>query len=163
MAETSRQWTRTEGIIVAEHLDPKEVADFINSTRVVVAMDWYERTPNLIGLTLAAADDKLAAVNDMEEIVPIVEFEDFALEVAQKFNAEVMVVGVSADALPEDAEVSSDPEQSDSEETMRIVELSSIPDSSIPLAAAVSALTSWHSASTTVGKPSPTIPATRCR
>lgn len=87
MAETSRQWTRTEGIIVAEHLDPKEVADFINSTRVVVAMDWYERTPNLIGLTLAAADDKLAAVNDMEEIVPIVEFEDFALEVAQKFNA----------------------------------------------------------------------------
>lgn len=138
MAETSRQWTRTEGIIIAEHLDPKEVADFINTTRVVVAMDWYDRTPNLIGLTLASSDRKLAAVNDVEEIVPTVEFEDFALEVAQKFNAEVMVGGVSADALPEGAEVSSEPEPSDSEEEMRIVELSSIPDSSIPLAAAVS-------------------------
>ncbi|MBS6101275.1 MULTISPECIES: hypothetical protein [Actinomycetaceae] len=41
----------------------KAVADFINSTKVVVAMDWYERTPNLIGLTLAMQDRKLAGLS----------------------------------------------------------------------------------------------------
>ncbi|MDO5049271.1 MAG: hypothetical protein Q4D87_05240 [Actinomycetaceae bacterium] len=138
MTDTSRQWTRTEGIIIAEHLDPKEVADFINQTRVVVSMDWYERTPNLIGLTLVEADRKLAAVNDVDEVVPMVEFEDFALEVAQRFDAEVLIGGVAADAMPEGAEVSGDVDYAVADETMRIVELSSIPDSSIPLAAAIS-------------------------
>ncbi|MDO5035223.1 MAG: hypothetical protein Q4E01_07575 [Actinomycetaceae bacterium] len=136
MAQTLSDWTRTEGIIIAEHLDPKAVADFIETTKVVATIDWYDRSPNLIGLTLAMQDEKLAGVNDLDEIVPLVEVEDFALEVAQEFNAEVMVGEVSADALPEDAEVGSEPMEP-SGEPMKIVELTRIPDSSIPLAAAL--------------------------
>lgn len=136
MAQTLSDWTRTEGIIIAEHLDPKAVADFINTTNVVASIDWYERTPNLMGLTLAKRDDLLAGVNDVDEIVPLVHAEDFALEVAQEFNAEVMVGDVSADAVPDDAEVDSQP-QEPTGEPQRIVELVNIPATSIPLAAAL--------------------------
>lgn len=136
MEHTLPNWTRIEGVIIAEHLDPKVVADFITKTKVVATIDWYDRTPNLMGLTLAEEGGRLAAVNDANEIAPVVEIEDFALDLANEFNAEVMIDEVSADALPEDAEVGSDaPELA--EEPMKIVELVKIPESSIPLAAAL--------------------------
>ncbi|MDO5729442.1 MAG: hypothetical protein Q4P71_07460 [Actinomycetaceae bacterium] len=135
MVEIVQRWDRVEGVIIAEHLDPKSVAEFINSTGVIAAMDWYERTPNLIGLTLVAHDRKLATVNDAGEIAASTEFEDFALDVASKFEAEVMVGDVSADALPEDADLESDIELGDSRTT--VVELSTTPASSVPLLAAL--------------------------
>ncbi|KGF01341.1 hypothetical protein HMPREF1627_02340, partial [Actinomyces sp. S6-Spd3] len=96
MEHTLPNWTRIEGVIIAEHLDPKVVADFITKTKVVATIDWYDRTPNLMGLTLAEEGGRLAAVNDANEIAPVVEIEDFALDLANEFNAEVMIDEVSA-------------------------------------------------------------------
>lgn len=135
MVEIVQQWDRVEGIIIAEHLDPKAVADFINTTGVIAAMDWYERTPHLIGLTLVAHDRRLATVNDVNEIVALTEFEDFALDVATEFNAEVMVGDVSADALPDDADLES--EVDDAADKTIIIELTQTPASSVPLLAAL--------------------------
>lgn len=135
MVEIVQRWDRVEGIIIAEHLDPKSVAEFINSTGVIAAMDWYERTPNLIGLTLVAQDRKLATVTDAGEIIASTEFEDFALDVATEFKAEVMVGDVSADALPEDADLDADTHMGS--EKITVVELSTTPASSVPLLAAL--------------------------
>ncbi|MDO5720359.1 MAG: hypothetical protein Q4P05_06445 [Actinomycetaceae bacterium] len=135
MVEIVQQWDRVEGIIIAEHLDPKTVAEFINTTGVIAAMDWYERTPHLIGLTLVSQERRLATVNDVNEIVASTEFEDFALDVATEFNAEVMIGDVSADALPEDADLEAEIDSATDKTT--VVELTQTPASSIPLLAAL--------------------------
>lgn len=135
MTLNTDDWLRLEGVIIAEHLDPRAVAEFIVASKVVAAMDWYERTPNLIGLTLAASNHKLATINDEDEILPLTEYEDFALDLAKKFDAEVMIGDVAADALPEDADLP-DTQPGPSEPT-RVVELSPTTMASVPLLAAL--------------------------
>lgn len=135
MTLNTDEWERLEGVIIAEHLDPRAVAEFIVASRVVAAMDWYDRTPNLIGLTLAAKQRKLATINDEDEIFPLTEYEDFALDLAKKFHAEVMIGDVAADALPKEADLSST--QVPASETTRVVEVTPTSSSSVPLLAAL--------------------------
>ncbi|MDO5721870.1 MAG: hypothetical protein Q4P06_04930 [Actinomycetaceae bacterium] len=135
MSVNTGNWERLEGVIIAEELDPRAVAEFIVASRVVTNIDWYDRTPNLIGLTLAAQDGRLATVNDEDEIVPSTECEDFALDLSRKFEAEVMIGDIAADSLPEDADFTLPHPPSD--EPTRVVELSATSESSVPLLAAL--------------------------
>ena len=133
----SKPFDRVEGVIIAEELKPSEVAEFINSLRVVAAIDWYDRTPNLMGLTLAAEGRTLATVNDFGEIVASMEAEDLALDLATRFHAEVMIGEVAADALPDGAHVSDEHVEYSRDGISTVIELTRTPASSVPLFAAL--------------------------
>ncbi|MDT3767027.1 hypothetical protein QS713_02965 [Gleimia hominis] len=135
MSTSKQAWERVEGIIVAPQLDPQAVSDYIAKTKAVATIDWFDATPNLLGLTLAAENGRLATVNAENQIAPHIAIEDFALKLAQTFKADVMIGDVQADAMEEDAKVTHGEETED--EHFTAIEFTQTPASSVPLLAAL--------------------------
>ena len=138
---TDTPWTRVEGMMIASQLDPAEVAQALREKDVLVQLEWFEATPQLLGLNVAVADGRVATVSEgSTEAVPGLTVTELAQDLAQRFNAEVRLGSEHADALSQNESPLADflPDQvEDTETPVRIVEIGRTPASSVPLLAAL--------------------------
>ena len=138
---TDTPWTRVEGMMIASQLDPAEVAQALREKDVLVQLEWFEATPQLLGLNVAVADGRVATVSEgSTEAVPGLTVTELAQDLAQRFNAEVRLGSEHADALSQNESPLADflPDEVDDTETpVRIVEIGRTPASSVPLLAAL--------------------------
>ena len=138
---TDTPWTRVEGMMIASQLDPAEVAQALREKDVLVQLEWFEATPQLLGLNVAVADGCVATVSEgSTEAVPGLTVTELAQDLAQRFNAEVRLGSEHADALSQNESPLADflPDEVDDTETpVRIVEIGRTPASSVPLLAAL--------------------------
>ena len=136
-------WTRSEGMIIGHALDPSVVAGELKERAILAQLEWFPSTPQLLGLNVAVADDRVATVPaGSTEVVPGPTPAELADELAILFEAEVRIGGASADHLPEGdsplGTVWPSDENEDVESTpTRIVEIGRTPASSVPLLAAL--------------------------
>ena len=138
---TDAPWTRVEGMMIASQLDPAEVAQALREKDVLVQLEWFEATPQLLGLNVAVADGCVATITEgSTEAVPGLTVTELAQDLAQRFNAEVRLGSEHADALSQNESPLADflPDEVDDTETpVRIVEIGRTPASSVPLLAAL--------------------------
>ena len=138
---TDAPWTRVEGMMIASQLDPAEVAQALREKDVLVQLEWFEATPQLLGLNVAVADGCVATVTEgSSEARPGLTLTELAQDLAQRFNAEVRLGSEHADALSQDESPLADflpDEAEDTETPVRIVEIGRTPASSVPLLAAL--------------------------
>lgn len=138
---TDTPWTRVEGMMIASQLDPAEVAQALREKDVLVQLEWFEATPQLLGLNVAVADGRVATIAEgSTEAVPGLTVTELAQDLAQRFNAEVRLGSEHADALSQNESPLADflPDEVDDTETpVRIVEIGRTPASSVPLLAAL--------------------------
>lgn len=138
---TDTPWTRVEGMMIASQLDPAEVAQALREKDVLVQLEWFEATPQLLGLNVAVADGRVATITEgSTEAVPGLTVTELAQDLAQRFNAEVRLGSEHADALSQNESPLADflPDEVDDTETpVRIVEIGRTPASSVPLLAAL--------------------------
>ncbi|WP_099332341.1 hypothetical protein [Actinomyces minihominis] len=144
-------WSKIEGMIIAGSLDPLALAEEFKKSGIVASLVWYDATPELVGVNVAAQDDQLATLSKRGKVFkagPSVEF--FANAIAEKFAAEVMLGDVQVDKFvaPEGEEAEDDvealegvdPREHDHDKAealpIRVVEISATPSSAIPLLAA---------------------------
>jgi len=133
-------YPRSDGMIIAGELDPKEVAAYLADRGVVAEMEWYPQTPNMVGIRVANDEGNVATLKSMDEgIVPGPTLISLVEDLAARFSAEVMIGDSGVDRLPED----SDPAvalKDQPEGPMRVVEISATPASAVPLVAAFEGL-----------------------
>ena len=138
---TDAPWTRVEGMMIASQLDPAEVAQALREKYVLVQLEWFEATPQLLGLNVAVADGCVATITEgSTEAVPGLTVTELAQDLAQRFNAEVRLGSEHVDALSQNESPLADflPDEVDDTETpVRIVEIGRTPASSVPLLAAL--------------------------
>ena len=143
-------WSKVEGRVIAGTLDPLELAEELKRESVVASLVWYDKTPELVGVTVAAQEDHVATLTKRGRVFkagPSVE--DLAEMIAEKFAAEVLLGDFQVDKFEradEEPEAEGDgPEASvtgdDSGDTavplpIRVAEISATPSSAIPLLAA---------------------------
>ena len=141
----AQDWTRSEGMIIGHELDPGVVAGELKERAILAQLEWFPSTPQLLGLNVAVADDRVATVPaGSTEVVPGPTPAELADELAILFDAEVRIGNATADHLPEgDSPLGtvwpSDEEASATAEPTptRIVEIGRTPASSVPLLAAL--------------------------
>ena len=141
----AQDWTRSEGMIISHELDPSVVAGELKERAILAQLEWFPSTPQLLGLNVAVADDRVATVPaSSTEVVPGPTPAELADELAILFDAEVRIGNATADHLPEgDSPLGtvwpSDEEASATAEPTptRIVEIGRTPASSVPLLAAL--------------------------
>ena len=130
---TDAPWTRVEGMMIASQLDPAEVAQALREKDVLVQLEWFEATPQLLGLNVAVADGCVATITEgSTEAVPGLTVTELAQDLAQRFNAEVRLGSEHADALSQN-----ESQVEDTAPPVRIVEIGRTPASSVPLLAAL--------------------------
>ena len=82
-------WSKVEGMVIAGTLDPLELAEELKRESVVASLVWYDKTPELVGVTVAAQEDHVATITKRGRVFkagPSVE--DLAEMIAEKFAAE---------------------------------------------------------------------------
>lgn len=134
-------WSSVEGMIVACKMDPKDLAKAISKANVVARIEWYDETPQLMGINVAYDGSAVGTLRKRDKTIkPGPTLEEFALSLATKFDAEVMIGDAVVDKFEADVDsVEGCLEQSDEEsdqKPFRIVEVSGTPTSAIPLLAA---------------------------
>ncbi len=141
MAEEN--WERVEGLVIAGALDPKELAKELASENVIATLEWYDATPQLVGVTVAVDGDKVATITKRgRTIKPGPSVEEVAQKVAEKFHAEVRLGDVQVDNFVGPEEVAEAEAQEEAELKkvgalpIRVAEISATPSSAIPLLAA---------------------------
>ena len=98
----AQDWTRIEGMIIGHELDPSVVAGELKERSILAQLEWFPSSPQLLGLNVAIADDRVATVPaGSTEVVPGPAPADLADELAVLFDAEVRIGNASADHLPE--------------------------------------------------------------
>jgi len=98
----AQDWTRIEGMIIGHELDPSAVAGELKKRAILAQIEWFPSSPQLLGLNVAIADDRVATVPaGSTEVVPGPAPADLADELAVLFDAEVRIGNASADHLPE--------------------------------------------------------------
>ena len=139
MAEET--WSKIEGMVIAGSLDPLQVAEEFKQESVVASLVWYDESPELVGIILAAKGGRLATLAKRGKVIrtgPTVEH--MARRIAEKFDAEVMLGDVQVDhfvaAEEEAAPAEVEGEDKAPELPIRVVEISATPPSAIPLLAA---------------------------
>ena len=141
----AQDWTRIEGMIIGHELDPSVVAGELKERSILAQLEWFPSSPQLLGLNVAIADDRVATVPaGSTEVVPGPAPADLADELAVLFDAEVRIGNASADHLPEgDSPLGKVwPSEEEADEAVegtptRIVEIGRTPASSVPLLAAL--------------------------
>lgn len=141
-------WTRVEGMIIALELDPRDVAKYLAEQAIVAQIEWYEATPNMVGLSVVTdgdhvgslpKDSKGAKGDDALQIVPGPSAIDFIEALADKYQCEVMLGDMGVDRLPAGHnEAFANFEEPDG--PLRVVEISTTPASAVPLMAAFEGL-----------------------
>lgn len=146
MAEET--WSKIEGMVVAGSLDPMKLAEELKHENVVASLVWYDATPELVGVTLAAEGDQVATMGKRARTIkPGPSIESVAEKIAEKFSAEVMLGDVQVDRFVEESDTDAEGDTEDTdvpagkEEAapklpIRVVEISATPSSAIPLLAA---------------------------
>ena len=141
----AQDWTRIEGMIIGHELDPSAVAGELKKRAILAQIEWFPSSPQLLGLNVAVADERVATVPaGATTVVPGPTPAELADELAILFKAEVRIGNASADHLPEgDSPLGkvwpSDEETTEATEAKptRIVEIGRTPASSVPLLAAL--------------------------
>lgn len=131
-------WTVQEGAMVAPHLDPAEVADELRSLNVVAEIDWYPRTPHLLGLNiLQNRAGGVAALDQADALYRVgATTEEVVRYLARRFKADVHIGEHSKNDIPPGATF---PDVSDDDPMIRVVEITSMPASTVPFCAAADA------------------------
>ena len=141
----AQDWTRIEGMIIGHELDPSAVAGELKKRAILAQIEWFPSSPQLLGLNVAVADERVATVPaGATTVVPGPTPAELADELAILFKAEVRIGNASADHLPEgDSPLGkvwpSEEETTEATEAKptRIVEIGRTPASSVPLLAAL--------------------------
>ncbi len=136
---TSNEWGRVEGMLIARELDPQEVTADLSSRGVVAQLEWFERSPQLLGVSVAVRDGQVGVLEESEtDLTPGPIVADLAESLAERFHAEVRLGEVDADHLPASSGASTDDSAGEDEaQTSRVVEIGRTPASSVPLLAAL--------------------------
>ena len=137
---TEATWTRVEGMMIASQLDPDEVAQALRENDVLVQLEWFEATPQLLGLNVAVSEGRLATLpQGSTQAVPGITVTELAEQLAQLFDAEVRLGAEHVDALPQGDSPLADflPDEVEETDPVRIVEIGRTPASSVPLLAAL--------------------------
>lgn len=138
MAENT--WSKVEGMVIAGSLDPMKVAEELKNEGVVASLGWYDATPGLVGITLAADGDQLATLTKRGKVLrPGPTIEELAQKLAEAFCAEVMLGDIQVDNFKdqEDGQSDTDPTSDRGVDLpIRVAEISATPSSAIPLLAA---------------------------
>lgn len=135
---TGHGWVRVEGMIIARALDPQEVADELASRGILAQLEWFERSPQLLGIVVTVQDGAVAVIDaDADTPHPGPDLQELTEELAVLFDAEVRLGSCAADHLPEGESPLADAPAEDSAVTSRVVEIGRTPASSVPLLAAL--------------------------
>lgn len=141
MAEET--WERLEGMVIAPALDPKELAKELAAQNVIATLEWYDASPQLVGITVAADGEHIATLTKRGKTVkPGGTLEEVAQKIAEKFSAEVRLGDVQVDNFAEAEQVAEAEAQDEAEAKkvgalpIRVAEISATPSSAIPLLAA---------------------------
>ena len=156
---TSSEWERVDGMIVARELDPQEVAAELAAQGVLAQLEWFENSPQLLGVVALRRGDHAAVVRAPEGTADGADDQDgadsdgrlaegptlteLAESLASTFSADVRLGESDADHLPEGASPlaeASDAQAAagaESAKPSRIVEIGHTPASSVPLLAAL--------------------------
>lgn len=135
---TDVEWTRVEGMVIGSDLDPMRLAQLLADRSVVAELEWYEKTPQLVGIRVASDGKKVATLTKRGRVFHAgLTLEDLVDELANDLKAEVMIGGVTVDATPE-GNVDDAPDEAAAEGKVptRIVEIGHTPASAVPLMAA---------------------------
>lgn len=129
-------WNVQEGAMVAAKLDPRTVCQFFREQNIVAEADWFPDTPHLLGVNvLRNQADGLASLDEAEEPLRVGAALPEVVELlAEKFAADVSIGEYHANKLPSDMPLPS--RSGDKEQPVRVVEISSMPVSSVPFCAA---------------------------
>ncbi len=129
-------WNVQEGAMVAAKLDPRAVCQFFREQNIVAEADWFPDTPHLLGVNvLRNQADGLASLDEAEEPLRVGAALPEVVELlAEKFAADVSIGEYHANKLPSDMPLPS--RSGDREQPVRVVEISSMPVSSVPFCAA---------------------------
>lgn len=136
---TELGWTRVEGMIIARALDPQEVAEELASRGILAQLEWFRRSPQLLGIIVSVQDGAVAEVSsDSAEPHAGTALVDLTEELAVLFDAEVRLGSCAADHLPEgESPLADATPETDASATSRVVEIGRTPASSVPLLAAL--------------------------
>lgn len=129
-------WNVQEGAMVAAKLDPRAVCQFFREQNIVAEADWFPDTPHLLGVNvLRNQADGLASLDEADEPLRVGAALPEVVELlAEKFAADVSIGEYHANKLPSDLPLPS--RSGDREQPVRVVEISSMPVSSVPFCAA---------------------------
>lgn len=135
-------WSRVDGMIIAKELDPDAIAGYMAEQGVVAQLEWYESTPNMMGIRIATDGEHVATMaDDSTALKPGPARIDFVEALADKYSAEVMIGDIGIDRLdPEHAQEIADGEEEKPNTPLRLVEIGDTPASAIPLMAAFEGL-----------------------
>ena len=96
MAEDT--WSKVEGMVIAGALDPLKLAEELKRESVVASLVWYDKTPELVGVTVAEQEDQVATLTKRGRVFrPGPSIQELAEKIAEKFAAEVMLGDVQVD------------------------------------------------------------------
>lgn len=134
-AQQPQTWLVQEGAMVAPTLDPHEVCRQLQRLNVVAEIDWYPQTSHLLGLNvLLNKDGAVAALDTADADYRVgMTLTDMCRSLSRTFNAEVQIGDVTSNDIPAQAAF---PAVKDIEHKLRAVEITSMPASSVPFAAA---------------------------
>lgn len=140
MAQES--WTRVEGMLLAQSLDPQAVAADLAARGVLADLDWFDRSPELLGLTVAERRGKVALLeSDGQTLREGPQAAALAEDLAIAYHAQVMLGDAKRDHLPETADRKlaevGEHAQEHEDAPSRVVEIGRTPASSVPLLAAM--------------------------
>lgn len=134
-----QDWTRIEGMIIGRDLDPALVATALREQAVLAQLEWFPSSPQLLGLNVAVADERVALVKDGRLLAGPTTAE-LAETLASLFESEVRIGTATVDRLPEGESPLAedwDDDLDEDEAASRIVEIGRTPASSVPLLAAL--------------------------
>lgn len=121
--------------MVAPHLEPAKVAAELEKLNVVAEIDWYPATPHLLGLNvLLNKSGGVAALDRADSLYRVgATSEEVVRHLAREFGAEVRLGDVTDNQIPAGATF---PDVGQAARTIRAVEITSMPMSSVPFCAA---------------------------
>ncbi len=136
-------WSKVEGMVIAGALDPMKLAEELKSQGVVALLEWYDATPELVGVNLVVEEGYVGTLSKRGKTVrPGPSLEEVAESVAEKFSAEVRLGDiqvdrfVESDAVEEARKAEEEEAEKHSALPIRVAEVSATPSSAIPLLAA---------------------------
>ena len=138
---TDTTWTRVEGMMIASQLEPDQVAHVLRESSVLAQLEWFEATPQLLGLNIAVENGRVATLAEGgQDAQAGITVSELASQLASHFKAEVRLGGEHVDALPQGDSPLAEflPEEvEETESGVRVVEIGRTPASSVPLLAAL--------------------------
>lgn len=133
----STDWVRVEGMIIARALDPQKMAEYLASRAVVAQLEWFAKTPQMMGIRVALSEDRVAALpKGATQVTPGSTLIDLIEGLAEEFHAEVMIADMGIDRLDEVPLPEDDQDEDATSEPLRVVEIGNTPASAVPLFAA---------------------------